>query len=161
MFKYLLHAIEKTFNSIIVTFILAYNCNQISSGPLFNKNAGSKSSSCKLIFVIVFKNNLNLWGEGSNDLWQHYLNAWQWRDVIYERPKKFPGHKIRPAYDFDYVALDLLTIYAEEGGVYTCHARNAYGEAETSASVKVSRKSFDFVFLPIPNSKVLVKHFST
>lgn len=52
------------------------------------------------------------------------------------------GHKIRPAYDFDYVALDLLTIYAEEGGVYTCHARNAYGEAETSASVKVSRKSF-------------------
>ena len=54
--------------------------------------------------------------------------------------KLFKGHKIRPAYDFDYVALDLLTIYAEEGGVYTCHARNAYGEAETSASVKVSRK---------------------
>ena len=52
------------------------------------------------------------------------------------------GHKIRPAYDFDYVALDLLTIYAEEGGVYTCHARNAYGEAETSASVKVTRKFF-------------------
>jgi hypothetical protein len=36
------------------------------------------------------------------------------------------------------VALDLLSIYAEDAGVYTCHARNAYGEAETSASVKVT-----------------------
>jgi hypothetical protein len=50
------------------------------------------------------------------------------------------GHKIRPAYDFDYVALDLLTIYPEDSGVYTCHARNAYGEAETSASIKVTGK---------------------
>jgi len=34
--------------------------------------------------------------------------------------------------------LDLLSIYPEESGVYTCHARNAYGQAETSASVKVT-----------------------
>ena len=47
------------------------------------------------------------------------------------------GHKIKPAYDFDYVALDLLTIYPEDSGIYTCHARNAYGEAQTSATIKV------------------------
>ena len=52
----------------------------------------------------------------------------------------FLGHKFRPAYDFDYVALDLLSVYPEESGVYTCHARNAYGEAQTSATVKVSGK---------------------
>jgi hypothetical protein len=47
------------------------------------------------------------------------------------------GHKIRPQYDFDFVALDLLSIYPEDSGIYTCHARNAYGEAQTSATIKV------------------------
>ena len=51
------------------------------------------------------------------------------------------GHKDRPAYDFDYVALDLLQVYPEECGVYKCTARNAYGQAETSATVKVIGKS--------------------
>ena len=50
------------------------------------------------------------------------------------------GHKYRPAYDFDYVALDLLQVYPEENGVYKCTARNAYGQAETSATVKVVGK---------------------
>ena len=57
------------------------------------------------------------------------------------------GHKIRPAYDFDYVALDLLTIYPEDSGIYTCHARNAYGEAQTSATIKVQGKQFSKIFL--------------
>ena len=70
--------------------------------------------------------------------------------------KLFTGHKIRPAYDFDYVALDLLTIYAEEGGVYTCHARNAYGEAETSASVKVSRKCLRNFFTIYASSTIAI-----
>ena len=52
----------------------------------------------------------------------------------------FIGHKIKPAYDFDYVALDLLTIYPEDSGIYTCHARNAYGEAQSSATIKVQGK---------------------
>ena len=46
-------------------------------------------------------------------------------------------HRFRPAYDFDYVALDVLTVYPEDSGVYTCHARNAYGEAVSSATIKV------------------------
>ena len=55
------------------------------------------------------------------------------------RPLK-TGHKFRPAYDFDYVALDLLQVYPEESGLYKCVARNAYGQAETSARVKVAGK---------------------
>jgi hypothetical protein len=50
------------------------------------------------------------------------------------------GHKIKPAYDFDYVALDLLTIYPEDSGIYTCNARNVYGEAQTSATIRVQGK---------------------
>ena len=50
------------------------------------------------------------------------------------------GHRFRPAYDFDYVALDLLSVYPEDSGVYTCHARNAYGEAVTSATIKIVGK---------------------
>ena len=48
------------------------------------------------------------------------------------------GHRFRPAYDFDYVALDLLSVYPEDSGVYTCHARNAYGEAVSSATIKIA-----------------------
>jgi titin len=53
----------------------------------------------------------------------------------------FPGHRFRPAYDFDYVALDLLSVYPEDSGVYTCHARNAYGEAVSSATIKIYGES--------------------
>ncbi|XP_054275488.1 titin isoform X3 [Macrosteles quadrilineatus] len=55
------------------------------------------------------------------------------------RPVK-TGHRFRPAYDFDYVALDLLSVYPEDSGVYTCQARNALGEAVTSCSVKIHAK---------------------
>lgn len=48
------------------------------------------------------------------------------------------GHKIKPQYDFDFVALDLLGVYPEDSGTYTCTARNALGEATTSAQVKIS-----------------------
>lgn len=50
------------------------------------------------------------------------------------------GHRFRPAYDFDYVALDLLGVYAVDSGVYTCQARNQLGEAVTSCSVRVIAK---------------------
>ena len=52
------------------------------------------------------------------------------------------GHRFRPAYDFDYVALDLLSVYPEDSGVYTCHARNAYGEAVSSATIKIFGKFY-------------------
>jgi len=51
------------------------------------------------------------------------------------------GHRFRPAFDFDYVALDVLSVYPEDCGVYTCRAYNALGEAVTSSSVKVTAKS--------------------
>merc|ERR1719342_1221740 len=51
------------------------------------------------------------------------------------------GHRFRPAYDFDYVALDVLSVYPEDSGVYTCHARNAYGEAVSSATIKIIDQS--------------------
>jgi len=50
------------------------------------------------------------------------------------------GHRFRPAYDFDYVALDLLGVYPVDSGVYTCQARNQLGEAVTSCSVRVIGK---------------------
>jgi hypothetical protein len=48
------------------------------------------------------------------------------------------GHKIRPQYDFDFVALDLLSVYPEDSGTYQCTARNALGEATTMCTVKIS-----------------------
>lgn len=50
------------------------------------------------------------------------------------------GHRFRPAYDFDYVALDLLSVYPIDSGIYTCRATNKLGQAVTSASVKVTGK---------------------
>ncbi|XP_068082222.1 titin [Anabrus simplex] len=60
------------------------------------------------------------------------------------RPVK-TGHRFRPAYDFDYVALDLLSVYPVDSGVYTCQARNQLGEAVTSCSVKIIAKK-DLIF---------------
>lgn len=50
------------------------------------------------------------------------------------------GHRFRPAHEFDYVALDLLGVYAYDSGVYTCQARNALGEAVTSCSARIIAK---------------------
>lgn len=50
------------------------------------------------------------------------------------------GHRFRPAYDFDYVALDLLSVYPIDSGIYTCKATSRLGQAVTSASVKVTGK---------------------
>ena len=36
--------------------------------------------------------------------------------LVNGRPVK-TGHRFRPAYDFDYVALDLLSVYPEDSGV--------------------------------------------
>lgn len=55
------------------------------------------------------------------------------------RPVK-TGHRFRPSYEFDYVALDILGVYPDDSGVYTCQARNQLGEAVTSCSVRVHAK---------------------
>ena len=54
-----------------------------------------------------------------------------------DEPLKF-GHRFRPAYDFDYVALDLLSVYPMDSGIYTCRATNKLGQTVTSASVKIT-----------------------
>lgn len=56
------------------------------------------------------------------------------------RPIK-TGHRFRPAYEFDYVALDLLSVYPEHSGVYTCQATNQLGEAVTSCALRVIAKN--------------------
>ncbi|KAG7174091.1 Titin-like 19 [Homarus americanus] len=60
------------------------------------------------------------------------------------------GHRFRPAYDFDYVALDLLSVYPIDSGIYTCKATNRLGQAVTSASVKVT---VDLTLTPFPVAK--------
>ena len=59
-------------------------------------------------------------------------------DSQFPSPCIFSGHKIKPQYDFDFVALDLLSVYPEDSGTYTCTARNALGEATSSATVKIA-----------------------
>ncbi|XP_035212215.1 LOW QUALITY PROTEIN: titin-like, partial [Stegodyphus dumicola] len=51
------------------------------------------------------------------------------------------GHRFRPAYEFDYVALDILSVYAEDSGVYTCRATSSLGQAVTSCTVKCTARS--------------------
>lgn len=44
------------------------------------------------------------------------------------------GHRFRTFHDFGYVSLDILDVYAQDSGTYTCVAKNALGQAETSLS---------------------------
>ncbi|CAG0878668.1 unnamed protein product [Darwinula stevensoni] len=68
------------------------------------------------------------------------------------------GHRFRPSYDFDYVALDLLSVYPEDSGVYTCRAINSFGEAVTSASVKVIAKKHMILESQHPESLQQIQH---
>lgn len=51
------------------------------------------------------------------------------------------GHRFKTTYDFGFVALDILYAYAEDSGTYMCKARNAVGEAVTTAAINVIGKS--------------------
>ncbi|TKR69858.1 hypothetical protein L596_021954 [Steinernema carpocapsae] len=46
------------------------------------------------------------------------------------------GSRFMPARNFDIVNLDLMAVYAEDSGVYTCRAVSEFGEAQTSCTVK-------------------------
>ncbi|GMT09920.1 hypothetical protein PFISCL1PPCAC_1217, partial [Pristionchus fissidentatus] len=50
------------------------------------------------------------------------------------------GHRFRTFYDFGFVSLDILGALAQDAGVYTCHAINALGEAQTDAQFTVLSK---------------------
>ena len=47
------------------------------------------------------------------------------------------GSRFVETNSFGFVALDIMYAYPEDAGVYTCRARNAIGEAITSASAVV------------------------
>ncbi len=50
------------------------------------------------------------------------------------------GHRFRPQFDFDFVALDILCVYPEDSGVYTCKAKNKFGDAVSSCTLKCHGK---------------------
>lgn len=47
------------------------------------------------------------------------------------------GHRYRTTCDFGFAALDVLTVYAEDSGTYTCRATNKLGMAESSIQLSV------------------------
>jgi hypothetical protein len=51
------------------------------------------------------------------------------------------GSRFMPARNFDVVTLDILTVYAEDEGVYKCVARSAFGEAVASCTLKCKGKT--------------------
>ena len=51
------------------------------------------------------------------------------------------GSRYKTTYDFGFVALDILHAYPEDSGTYMCRARNALGEAATTAAVSVIGRS--------------------
>lgn len=48
--------------------------------------------------------------------------------------------RFMPARNLDYVTLDMLTVYGEDSGVYSCKAVSEFGEAVTSCTVKCQCK---------------------
>lgn len=60
------------------------------------------------------------------------------------------GHRFRTAYDFGFASLDVLTVYAEDSGEYTCRVTNRLGQAQSSVNTNVkceSRKNFPNLLL--------------
>lgn len=50
------------------------------------------------------------------------------------------GHRFRTAYDFGFASLDVLTVYAEDSGEYTCRVTNRLGQAHSSVVTNVKCK---------------------
>ncbi|CAG2104737.1 unnamed protein product, partial [Medioppia subpectinata] len=51
------------------------------------------------------------------------------------------GHRFRPQFDFDFIALDIHCVYPEDSGLYTCKARNIFGETVSSCQLLCHGKS--------------------
>lgn len=49
------------------------------------------------------------------------------------------GHRFRTSYDFGFASLDVLTVYGEDSGQYTCKATNRLGTAQSSINLSVQR----------------------
>ena len=50
------------------------------------------------------------------------------------------GSRFREGLDFGFVSLDIMHVYAEDAGTYTCRATNALGQAVNSADLIVRAK---------------------
>ncbi|ETN87097.1 hypothetical protein NECAME_01255 [Necator americanus] len=50
------------------------------------------------------------------------------------------GHRFRTFYDFGFVSLDILGVYAQDSGEYTCKAENALGSVETKTKIHCNPK---------------------
>uniref|UniRef100_A0A1B6D7W5 Ig-like domain-containing protein n=2 Tax=Clastoptera arizonana TaxID=38151 RepID=A0A1B6D7W5_9HEMI len=51
------------------------------------------------------------------------------------------GHRFRTTYDFGFAALDILSVYGEDTGEYTCRATNLLGQATSSVKLNVKTRS--------------------
>lgn len=51
------------------------------------------------------------------------------------------GHRFRNTYDFGFSALDILTVYAEDSGEYTCRVTNLNGQAQSSVKLNVQPRA--------------------
>lgn len=59
---------------------------------------------------------------------------------IYALIDFFSGHRFRTTYDFGFASLDVLTVYGEDSGEYTCKATNRLGQAKSSVKLNVKCK---------------------
>lgn len=57
------------------------------------------------------------------------------------------ANRIQTYHDFGYVALDILSVRAEDSGTYVVVARNALGEAQLSATMQVEGNFQNFFHL--------------
>jgi len=48
------------------------------------------------------------------------------------------GHRYRTTYDFGFASLDVLSVYSEDAGEYTCKATNKLGQATSSIKLGVT-----------------------
>lgn len=51
------------------------------------------------------------------------------------------GHRFRTSYDFGFSALDILNVYAEDSGEYTCRVTNLNGQAQSSVKLAVQPRA--------------------
>lgn len=51
------------------------------------------------------------------------------------------GHRFRTTNDFGFAALDILTVYPEDSGEYTCRVTNRNGQALSSVKLNVTSRS--------------------
>ena len=56
------------------------------------------------------------------------------------------GHRFRTAYDFGFATLDILTVYGEDSGEYTCRVTNNFGSVQSSIELYVQSNFFWSIF---------------